>query len=114
MKNECATFQRWFSYLAEFDFSVVFRPGRLNTNADALSRLPQPDSGQPEELLMQIENSEKTELLARFAVDLLWGEDWWGEIHREQTNPACLVMVWLDYAIGERSDEREATRAPPS
>ena len=35
---------------------------------------------------MQIENSEKTELLARFGVDLLWGEDWWGEIHKEQTN----------------------------
>ena len=31
--------QRWASQLASFNFSIKYRPGRLNTNADALSRL---------------------------------------------------------------------------
>ena len=83
MRDECATYQWWFLYLAKFVFSVVFWPGRLNTNADALSRLPQPDNSQPEELLMQLGNPPNNEHLARFGVNLLWGEDWWDEIYRE-------------------------------
>ena len=35
-----ATGQRWVAALAEFDFSVEYRSGRLNAAADALSRLP--------------------------------------------------------------------------
>ena len=31
---------RWIEYLAEFQYDIVHRPGRIHTNADALSRLP--------------------------------------------------------------------------
>ena len=36
--------QRWALTLSSYRYSVVFRRGRDNSNADALSRLPLPDS----------------------------------------------------------------------
>lgn len=39
--------QRWASELAAFDFSIRYRSGRLNTNADALSRQHQAPTGLP-------------------------------------------------------------------
>ncbi|RXN11584.1 Transposon Ty3-I Gag-Pol poly [Labeo rohita] len=38
--NLGAVEQRWVAQLAELNFEVLYKPGRLNTNADALSRLP--------------------------------------------------------------------------
>jgi len=35
-----ATSQRWVSQLANYDFSIVYRSGKVNLDADALSRLP--------------------------------------------------------------------------
>ena len=35
-----ATSQRWIASLASFSFDIQYRPGRLNRDADALSRLP--------------------------------------------------------------------------
>lgn len=37
-----ATETRWASQLAQFDFEVKFRSGKVNRNADALSRKPVP------------------------------------------------------------------------
>ena len=39
-----ATGQRWVAALADYDFSVEYRSGRLNAAADALSRLPEASS----------------------------------------------------------------------
>lgn len=38
--NFGAVEQRWVAQLAEFNFEVHYKPGRLNQNADVLSRLP--------------------------------------------------------------------------
>ncbi|KAI5609495.1 hypothetical protein C0J50_9467, partial [Silurus asotus] len=38
--NLGAVEQRWAAQLAEYNFEVSYKPGRLNTNADALSRIP--------------------------------------------------------------------------
>ena len=35
-----ATGHRWVSELANYDITIYYRPGRVNTNADMLSRLP--------------------------------------------------------------------------
>ena len=35
-----ATGQRWVAALASFDFNILYRPGRNNSDADGLSRLP--------------------------------------------------------------------------
>ena len=35
-----ATEQRWVSQLAQYDFTVKYRPGKQNSAADALSRMP--------------------------------------------------------------------------
>ena len=39
--------QRWASQLAQFNFSIKYRPGPSNRNADALSRLPRADQPAP-------------------------------------------------------------------
>ncbi|KAL0198302.1 hypothetical protein M9458_006842, partial [Cirrhinus mrigala] len=39
-----ATEQRWAAQLAVFDFEIRYRPGKSNSNADALSRQPPADS----------------------------------------------------------------------
>ena len=35
-----AAWHRWLSALANYDFSIVYRPGKTNTDADVLSRYP--------------------------------------------------------------------------
>lgn len=45
--NLGAVEQRWIAQLAEFDFEVYYKPGRQNTNADVLSRIP--SSEEPEQ-----------------------------------------------------------------
>ena len=35
-----ATGHRWVAQLADFDFSIKYRPGRCNADADGLSRMP--------------------------------------------------------------------------
>ena len=34
-----ATRHRWVAELADFNFKIYYKPGRLNTNADVLSRM---------------------------------------------------------------------------
>ena len=38
MKNQCGLFMRWYQELAGFNFTVIHKKGKENSNADALSR----------------------------------------------------------------------------
>ena len=40
MKSQSALLFRWATELEEFDFNIVYRPGKLQSHVDALSRLP--------------------------------------------------------------------------
>ena len=39
MKNQFGLFTIWYQELAGFNFTVIHKKGKENTNADALSRL---------------------------------------------------------------------------
>lgn len=39
--------QRWVAQLANFKYVIKYRPGTQNKNADALSRLPEPQDPMP-------------------------------------------------------------------
>ena len=52
---------RWGAVLMDHDIELVYKPGRLNNVADALSRIPQMEKKQ-EQVLMQQESKEKAEL----------------------------------------------------
>ena len=43
-KDPCSRVSRWRLKLAEYDFDVVYKAGKMNVNADALSRNPTDDS----------------------------------------------------------------------
>ena len=104
-----------YLFHAEVEFSVVFQPGQLNTNADVLSWLPQPETdSEPEELLMQLGNPQRNEHLVRSGVNLLWGENWWEEIEHAQTETDCPVMLWLDYTVEEMLKGRAAPQPDPN
>ena len=62
---------------------------------------------------MQLGNPPNNEHLARFGVNLLWGEDWWDKIYWGQTDTACPVMAWLDCAIEEQCNGRNAPPPEP-
>ena len=38
MKNQSCLFTRWYQELACFNFTVIYKKGKINSNADALSR----------------------------------------------------------------------------
>ena len=52
-----ATEMRWASQLAQFDFSVKYRSGRVNRNADALSRRPVSQENETDDILTTVTKS---------------------------------------------------------
>jgi len=55
-----ARIQQWALTLSAYDYSIVFKPGSENANADVLSRLPLPnndDSGSlPQDMVLLLQN----------------------------------------------------------
>lgn len=51
-----ATEMRWASQLAQFDFTIKYRSGKVNKNADALSRRPN-SVEDPETIIQPVTNT---------------------------------------------------------
>ena len=51
MRQPQGILSRWMETLSHYNFSVIHRPGQLHANADALSRLPNSNSSQPDQLM---------------------------------------------------------------
>ena len=49
------------------------------------------------------------EYLFEFNVNKLWGDGWWAEVQRAQTDEHCPVMMWIQSAY----DKMDEGRAPP-
>jgi len=61
--------QRWALTLAAYEYTIKHRPGRCNSNADALSRLPVEEAPQqtpvPAEIVGLVETLDSTPVSAR-------------------------------------------------
>ncbi len=109
-----ATEQRWASQLAAFDFTIKYRPGRNNGNADALSRqyldrvaagtaLPQDmDSGGRPQPTITVQHNEIAALSGRTQADL-------GVL--QKTDP-ILGPVWEAWSLGHPPNPEERAKLP--
>ena len=64
-----ARMQRWYLTLSSYDYRLYYKPGKENVNADALSKLPLPETlentPQPTEIIHMMEKIEKSPINAR-------------------------------------------------
>ena len=51
-----ATTQRWVAELASYDFTLIYKPGKDNTEADALSRIEWPEEGSCDAVVLNHES----------------------------------------------------------
>ena len=57
LKNASPKIARWLLQLEEYDYTIIYREGKANTNADAMSRLPMYDEGEAVQAIDIIELS---------------------------------------------------------
>ena len=67
MKEPRGRLGRWSLKLSEFDYEVKYRPGRVNSNADALSRIP----------VMCVEETEQGEVISARRLKVAQQKDQW-------------------------------------
>ena len=111
---------RWLSALANYDFSIIYRPGKANIDADILSRYPgieetqEVDVGSVKVLCGSIIKSPfDTSVMS---VDILEATEFPSqpmtqvnqrEIRKQQTNDTCLrfwVRLLRDRKVPNKSD----------
>ena len=55
-KDPCSRVSRWRLKLAEYDFDVIYKAGKMNVNADVLSRNPIDDNNEKSKYLQDDDN----------------------------------------------------------
>ena len=69
MKSQSALLFRWASELEEYDYTITYRPGKLQTHVDALSRLPIRSVSFTEGGSIKLTQAEAFQLLTRLHND---------------------------------------------
>ncbi|KAJ8016011.1 hypothetical protein DPEC_G00002690 [Dallia pectoralis] len=124
--------QRWVAQLAELNFEVLYKPGRLNTNADALSRIPSSEVPEQEDTekdfirlnseevracLWAAQESKQGETDVRVAVQasirkVLNGYSW-NEIRELQRSDALMGPIYNAVSKGRKPSRAEQQSMPP-
>ncbi|KAJ8005431.1 hypothetical protein DPEC_G00146580 [Dallia pectoralis] len=130
--NLGAVEQRWVAQLAELNFEVLYKPGRLNTNADALSRIPSSEVPEQEDTekdfirlnseevracLWPAQESKQGEADIRVAVQasirkVLNGYSW-NEIRELQRSDSLMGSIYNAVSKGRKPSRAEQQSMPP-
>jgi hypothetical protein len=88
---------RWMMKLQQYNFNIRHRPGKLNDNADALSRMYEQEEGQIECFMMEFENTvEDTEEMEGIEYNDDWGiNEHWTSDKEEPTSQDIRPKICL-------------------
>ena len=108
--------QRWVAQLANFDYTIQYRPGKDNTNADVLSRFPAVSTG-PDQAGMKPEEErlvrvvEATPIPHDLPASWGWDPERWRRVQAE--DPAlCKVKEYLERGRLPSAPERQSLALP--
>lgn len=128
--NLGAVEQRWIAQLAEFDFEVYYKPGRQNTNADVLSRIPLTEEPEEEDtakdfIQMNSEevraclwpvNEKQAKLQTSIQVSMMNKISGcsWSEIEEQQKNDPTVAPIYRAVLINKNLSSVEQRDLDPT
>ena len=99
--NLGATEQRWAAQLANYDFTIHYRPGTSNQNADALSRMPE------EVTVAAVHVSAEQEAQGSSTNPVNQEDVSWGQ-RQSQDRDLALLQGWKPRRERPSTDEQQA------
>lgn len=103
LANKVNRVQRWFDFLSAYTYTLNYRPGKLNGNADLLSRLPLPATEQDASPDMRLTDPADVDVCMIGASGIMPAriEAGWGRLPNSKQSGTC-----GDFVVGERHQTR--------